>query len=118
MIIHIHPLAVQAVGGLEVGLLPLSQAAFFLWRQVSREAYDFSYESSFEETLAAGFRLGERAMLLNHHGMYAVGRDAAEGVFVATHVTQACEVQVHTLSMAGGDLSKVLVPKDADLDRQ
>ena len=27
-------------------------------------------------------------MILNHHGMYAVGRDAAEGVFVATHLTQ------------------------------
>jgi hypothetical protein len=50
--------------------------------------------------------------------MYAVGRDAAEGVFVATHLTQACEVQQRTLSMAGGDISKVVVPTEEVLDRQ
>jgi ribulose-5-phosphate 4-epimerase/fuculose-1-phosphate aldolase len=109
MIVHIHPPAVMAVGGLEWGLLPLAQAAFFLWGQVSREEYDFTYETSFEESLAQGFAAGQRAMLLNHHGMYAVGRDAAEAIFVATHLTQACEVQVRTLSMAGGDLDKVRV---------
>ena len=49
-------------------MLPLSQAAFFLHKQVSREAYDFSYETSFEATLQQGFAHGERAMLLNHHG--------------------------------------------------
>ena len=114
MIAHIHPYAVMAVGGLKYGLLPLSQAAFFLWGQVSREDYDFTYEESFESTLAQGFQRGDRAMLLNHHGMYAVGSDVAEAVFVATHLTQACEVQVRTLSMAGGDLSKVLLA-DGDL---
>jgi ribulose-5-phosphate 4-epimerase/fuculose-1-phosphate aldolase len=117
-IIHIHPHAVMAVGGLEWGLLPLSQAAFFLWGQVSREDYDFTYEQSFEETLQHGFDNGQRAMLLNHHGMYAVGRDVAEAVFVATHLTQACEVQVRTLSMVGGDLSKVLLPSSHDLSTQ
>jgi ribulose-5-phosphate 4-epimerase/fuculose-1-phosphate aldolase len=109
MIVHIHPYAVMAVGGLDYGLLPLSQAAFFLFGQVSREQYDFTYENNFEEALARGFSQGQRAMLLNHHGMYAVGRDVAEGIFVATHLTQACEVQVKTLSMVGGDLSKVRV---------
>ena len=51
-------------------------------------------------------------------GMYAVGGDAAEGVFVATHLTQACEVQQRTLSMAGGDISKVVVPTEEALDQQ
>ena len=41
MIVHVHPYAVMAVGGTKAGLLPLSQAAFFLWKQVSREEYDF-----------------------------------------------------------------------------
>lgn len=117
-IIHIHPYAVMAVGGLEWGLLPLSQAAFFLWGQVSREAYDFSYTRSFEDALASGFGNGERAMLLNHHWMYAVGRDAAEALFVATHLTQACEVQVRTLGMVGGDLRKVVLPSGEELSAQ
>ena len=118
MIVHIHPPAVMAVGGLHYGLLPLSQAAFFLFGQVSREAYDFTYETDFETNLARGFANGERAMLLNHHGMYAVGRDVAEALFVATHLTQACEVQVRTLSMVGGDLTQVILPSGDDLSLQ
>lgn len=110
MVIHIHPYSVMAVGGLESGLLPLSQAAFFLYGQVSREGYDFTYEGSFEDSMRKGLGDGQRAMLLNHHGMYAVGRDAAEAFFVAKHLTQACDVQVKTLSMVGGDLSKVILP--------
>merc|ERR1711991_965842 len=93
-------------------------AAFFLYGQVSREGYDFSYENSFEDGLRKGFANGQRAMLLNHHGMYAVGRDAAEAFFVAKHLTQACDVQVKTLSMAGGDLSKVILPEFPQLRRQ
>jgi len=117
-VLHVHPYAVMAVGGLKEGLLPLSQAAFFLHDQISREAYDFSYENSFEDGLRRGFSGGKRAMLLNHHGMYAVGRDAAEALFVAQHLNQACEVQVKTLAMAGGDLSKVIVPDPTVLRRQ
>jgi len=110
-VIHVHPYSVMAVGGLKVGFLPLSQAAFFLHGQVSREGYDFSYETSFEDSLRVGFADGKRAMLLNHHGMYAGGRDGAEAFIVAKHLTQACDVQVKTLAMAGGDLSKVIIPE-------
>lgn len=117
-VIHVHPLSVMAVGGLKSGLLPLSQAAFFLYGQVSRENYDFTYEGSFEDSLAKGFAGGKRAMLLNHHGMYAVGRDAAEAFFVAKHLTQACDVQVKTLSMAGGDLDKIILPDAKQLEMQ
>lgn len=113
-VLHVHPYSVMAVGGLKSGLLPLSQAAFFLYGQVSREEYDFTYENSFEDSLRKGFSDGKRAMLLNHHGMYAGGRDAAEAFFVAKHLKQACDVQVKTLAMAGGDLNKVILP-DADM---
>lgn len=112
-VLHAHPLSVMAVGGLKSGLLPLSQAAFFLYSQVSRENYDFTYENSFADSLQRGFSNGKRAMLLNHHGMYAVGRDAAEAFFVAKHLTQACEVQVKTLGMAGG-IDNVILP---DMDK-
>lgn len=115
---HVHPDSVMAVGGMEAGLLPLSQAAFFLFGKISREGYDFTYENSFEDGLRKGFCDGQRAMLLNHHGMYAVGRDAAESFFVAKHLTQACDVQVKTLAMAGGDLSKVIIPDSSQLRDQ
>ena len=118
MIIHIHPYSVMSVSGTKYGLLPLSQASFFLWGQISREIYDFTYENSFESNLKAGFVNGERAMLLNHHGMYAVGKDVAEATFVATHLTQACNVQIQTLSSVGGDLRKVLLPSSEQLNIQ
>jgi len=117
-ILHVHPISVMAVGGTKAGLLPLSQAAFFLHGQVSRENYDFTYETSFEDSLQKGFSDGKRAMLLNHHGMYAVGRDAAEAFFVAKHLTQACDVQVKSLSMAGGNLENLILPDEAMLQAQ
>eukprot|EP00405_Crypthecodinium_cohnii_P036511 CAMPEP_0206548904 /NCGR_PEP_ID=MMETSP0325_2-20121206/14152_1 /ASSEMBLY_ACC=CAM_ASM_000347 /TAXON_ID=2866 /ORGANISM="Crypthecodinium cohnii, Strain Seligo" /LENGTH=333 /DNA_ID=CAMNT_0054048455 /DNA_START=26 /DNA_END=1027 /DNA_ORIENTATION=+ len=117
-VLHIHPLSVMAVGGLKDGLQPLSQAAFFLYGQVSREAYDFTYENSFADSLRRGFSNGKRAMLLNHHGLYAVGRDAAEAFFVAKHVKQACDVQVMTLGMAGADESAQLAPPAPTLIEQ
>eukprot|EP00441_Pelagodinium_beii_P046355 CAMPEP_0197622838 /NCGR_PEP_ID=MMETSP1338-20131121/2967_1 /TAXON_ID=43686 ORGANISM="Pelagodinium beii, Strain RCC1491" /NCGR_SAMPLE_ID=MMETSP1338 /ASSEMBLY_ACC=CAM_ASM_000754 /LENGTH=299 /DNA_ID=CAMNT_0043192601 /DNA_START=42 /DNA_END=938 /DNA_ORIENTATION=- len=117
-ILHVHPISVMAVGGTKAGLLPLSQAAFFLHGQVSRETYDFTYEGSFEDSLQTGFSNGKRAMLLNHHGMYAVGRDAAEAFFVAKHLTQACDVQVKSLSMAGGNLENLILPDEALLQAQ
>merc|ERR1711988_564077 len=64
-VLHVHPYAVMAVGGLKEGLLPLSQAALFLHDQISRESYDFTYENSFEDSLKTGFANGKRAMLLN-----------------------------------------------------
>merc|ERR1711879_702481 len=79
---------------------------------------DFTYEGSFEESLQRGFSNGKRAMLLNHHGLYTVGRDAAEAFFVAKHVTQACDVQVKTLSMVGGRLEDVILPDPKDLEAQ
>ncbi|CAM9994566.1 unnamed protein product, partial [Phaeothamnion confervicola] len=41
VILHTHPVAVMAVGGTKDGLLPLSQAAFFLHGVVGRYKYDF-----------------------------------------------------------------------------
>jgi len=116
-VIHVHPLSVMAVGGLKAGLLPLSQAAFFLYGQISREEYDFTYGNSFTGMLQKGFSDGKRAMLLQHHGMYAVGKDAAEAFFVAKHLTQACEVQIKTLSMAGG-MDNIIFPKSEHLVAQ
>ena len=42
VIVHAHPYPVMAVGATEEGLLPLSQAAFFLHGVIGRYKYDFS----------------------------------------------------------------------------
>jgi len=97
-IIHAHPHAVMAVASTEEGLLPLSQAAFFLHGAVGRYKYDFSYTDEFEQGIADQFAAGKRAVMLDHHGLYAVGDSARESWFVTFHLHQACEVQLRAQS--------------------
>merc|ERR1712186_205364 len=79
--------AVMAVANSKEGLQPLSQAAMF------------SHGGVFEERIAGLFAGGKRAILSEHHGMYCVGRTAAEAFFVAFHLIQACEVQMRSKGM-------------------
>lgn len=151
-VVHAHPHAVMAVASSEAGLLPLSQAAFFLHGQIGRCAashlpcaamrrharppsrsyhrahvlascsytmlrrykYDFAYGDEFEGAIAAQFAAGKRAVMLDHHGLYAVGTSAREAWFVVFHLHQACEVQLRAQS-AGQPL---VMPAQADLDVQ
>lgn len=115
-ILHIHPLAVMAVGGLTKGLQPISQAAFFLHNQHTTYKYNFGYESDFEADIANCFNNGKRVIILEHHGMYAIGSTVAEAFFVAFYTNQACEVQCRTLSM--GVLGGVKYPDIKALDKQ
>jgi len=113
-IIHAHPHAVMAVATTQKGLLPLSQAAFFLHGVVGRYKYDFSYGADFEEAIAQQFREGKRVVMLEHHGLYAVGTSAQDSWFVTFHLNQACEVQ--RLAQSTGQ--PLVIPDDAHLARQ
>ena len=99
----------MAVASSEQGLLPLSQAAFFLHGAVGRHKYDFAYGDEFEGAIASHFAGGRRAVMLEHHGLYAVGTSAADAWFVVFHLHQACEVQLRAQS-AGQPL--VMPPKE------
>ena len=113
-VIHAHPHAVMAGSATQGGLLPLSQAAFFLHDQVGSYKYDFSYESDFEDAIAAQFAEGRRAIMLEHHGLYAVGASAREAWFVTFHLNQACEVQLRAQSTG----APLIVPERKHLDAQ
>ncbi|KAG5182565.1 class II aldolase/adducin N-terminal [Tribonema minus] len=130
VILHTHPHAVMAVAATKAGLLPLSQAAFmfhgvavaatkagllplsqaaFMFHGVvTTYKYDFSYGGDFEGAMANGFKGFTRAMLLEHHGMYTVGRTAAEAFFVTFYINQACEVQAKVTIM-GPELEIVAI---------
>ena len=43
----------------------------------------------FENAIADQFAAGKRAIILNHHGLYAVGEDARDAWFVTFHLKQA-----------------------------
>jgi len=56
---------------------------------IGRYKYDFSYGSDFEDAIAAQFAAGKRAIMLDHHGLYAVGTSARDAWFVTFHLHQA-----------------------------
>lgn len=113
-VIHAHPHAVMAVASTEQGLLPLSQAAFFLHNQIGRYRYDFSYGDEFENAIAEQFAEGKRAVMLEHHGLYAAGVSAQDSFFVLFHLHQACEVQLRALSTG----QPLVMPESSQLDEQ
>jgi len=113
-IIHAHPHAVMAVASTKRGLLPVSQAAFMLHGAVGRYKYDFSYTDEFENAIADQFASGKRTVMLEHHGLYAIGASAAESWFVTFHLNQACEVQLKAQS-TGEDL---VMPSAEHLEAQ
>mmetsp|Transcript_56137 Transcript_56137/g.109903 ORF Transcript_56137/g.109903 Transcript_56137/m.109903 type:complete len:337 (+) Transcript_56137:139-1149(+) len=114
VVLHIHPIDVMAVASLEEDLQPYSQAAMMFHGQLSRYKYDFAYGDSFEAHLAEGFANGKRAMLLDHHGMYTVGRTVAEAFFVVFYITQAATVHLRAAA-TGRPLRRV---SDEDLAEQ
>ena len=113
-VIHAHPHAVMAVASTAEGLLPLSQAAFFLHNQIGRYKYDFAYGDEFEGAIADQFAAGKRAVMLDHHGLYAVGASARESWFVVFHLHQACEVQLRAQSSG----RPLVMPEKQHLDVQ
>ena len=68
----------------------------------------------FERAIADQFASGKRAIILNHHGLYAVGANAADAWFVTFHLKQACEVQLLVQSTG----AKLLMPDKQELKQQ
>jgi len=68
----------------------------------------------FERAIADQFASGKRAIILNHHGLYAVGANAADAWFVTFHLKQACEVQL--LAQSTG--AELLLPDKQELNHQ
>lgn len=112
-IIHVHPHAVMAVASTG-GLVPVSQAAFFLHGTIGHYKYEFSYDAEFEDGIAEQFASGKRAVLLEHHGLYAVGSSAKDAWFVTFHLHQACEVQLR----AQGSGRPLVIPQREELEKQ
>merc|ERR1712192_98220 len=97
-IIHIHTAEIMAVSSTDCGLLPYSQASMFLTKSIGRYRYNFSYDPGFEHELGILLRT-KRILMLDHHGCYALGKNAAEAFFVAFYFHQACNVQIKAMSM-------------------
>ena len=97
-VIHSHTRAGVAVSAMPDGLLPLSQHAGFVLGSLATHPYQDSTVAEDEGALLAR-DLGENfTMLLQNHGLLAVGRTAAEAFVYHYYLEMACKIQVDILS--------------------
>ena len=98
VIIHSHTRAGIAVSAMPQGLLPLSQHAGFVLASLSSHPYQDSTAASDEGDLLVRDLGDNQAMLLQNHGLLAVGRTAAEAFKYHYMLELACKIQVDVLS--------------------
>lgn len=97
-VIHSHTRAGVAVSAMPGGLLPLSQHAGFVLGTLSSHPYQDSTAVEDEGALLARDLGRNFAMLLQNHGLLAVGRTAAEAFIYHYYLEMACKIQVDVLS--------------------
>ena len=98
VIIHSHTRAGIAVSAMPQGLLPLSQHAGFALASLSSHSYQDSTASADEGELLVCDLADNYAMLLQNHGLLAVGRTAAEAFKYHYMLEMACKIQIDVLS--------------------
>ena len=110
VVIHSHTRAGIAVSAMPQGLLPLSQHAGFALASLSSHPYQDSTAAANEGALLARDLGDNFVMLLQNHGLLAVGRTAAEAFKYHYMLEMACKVQVDVLSCTD---QPILVEPDA-----
>ncbi|XP_053306504.1 gamma-adducin isoform X2 [Spea bombifrons] len=101
-VVHIHTPATAAVSSMKCGILPISQEALLL----GDVAY-YNYHGSLDdldERIQLQKALGPscKVLVLQNHGIMALGETLEEAFHYIFNVQLACEVQVHALAGAGG----------------
>jgi len=106
--IHTHSSAGVAVASYKDGLILTSQNACTLG-EISYHDYE-GISTNEDEQGRIIKSLGETSnlLILKNHGLLTCGDDVASAFFRIFQLTKACEIQVATLSMVGGDISKVV----------
>lgn len=109
--LHSHSRAGIAVSCMEEGLLPLSQQANEIMGLVCYHEYDYAPDNE-QECLRLAKDLADKwLMIMNNHGLLAVGRTVAEAFYHLYILEVACKVQVDV--MAAG--AKRKMPDEAAL---
>ncbi|XP_056465335.1 adducin 3 (gamma) b [Gadus chalcogrammus] len=111
-IVHIHTPATAAVSSMKCGLLPISQEALLLG-DVSYFGYHGDLDGR-DEKMAFQKALGPNAkvVVLQNHGLVALGETIEEAFHYVYHSQQACEIQVGALRCSGGVANLVVLDRD------
>jgi ribulose-5-phosphate 4-epimerase/fuculose-1-phosphate aldolase len=100
-VIHTHTRAGVAVSAMKCGLLPISQHAMRVQRQVTHHDYEgIALDLSERERMASDLGKASKAMILRNHGLLALGETVREAFEMMYYLDCACQIQVD--AMAGG----------------
>jgi ribulose-5-phosphate 4-epimerase/fuculose-1-phosphate aldolase len=104
-VMHLHTPAGQAVSAQSEGLLPITQTAMLLHKEVAYHDYEgVAVDLDERERLIAD--IGDKgAMILRNHGTLAVGENVGEAFIRLYFLERACEAQIMALSAGGSNLN-------------
>ncbi len=111
-VIHTHTRAGVAVSAMKCGLLPISQHAMFVQREVTYHDYE-GIALGMDERVRMAKDLGptSKAMILRNHGLLTLGRSVREAFEVMYYLDCACQIQID--AVAGGMDNVVQMSKHA-----
>ena len=111
-VLHTHTRAGVAVSAMKCGLLPISQHAMRVQRQVSYHDYEGIALDMDERTrMARDLGRKSKAMILRNHGLLALGVSVREAFELMYYLDCACQIQVD--AMAGGIDNVLLMSRHA-----
>ena len=97
-VMHSHTRAGMTVSTMKCGLLPLTQQANEMMRNVAYHEYDVAVGAE-EECERIGRDVADcHLMIMHNHGLLSCGRDAAEAFYLLYTLENACKVQVDSLA--------------------
>ena len=113
-VIHTHTRAGVAVSAMQCGLLPISQHAMRVQRDVTYHDYEgIALDMNERERMAQDLGPASKAMILRNHGLLALGETVREAFEVMYYLDCACQIQVD--AVAGGMEHVLLMsPRAAD----
>ena len=113
-VIHTHTRAGVAVSAMKCGLLPISQHAMRVQRQVSYHDYEgIALDLDERETMARNLGKTAKAMILRNHGLLTLGESVREAFELMYYLDCACQIQVDALA-AGLDNVNQMSQKAGD----
>jgi ribulose-5-phosphate 4-epimerase/fuculose-1-phosphate aldolase len=104
--VHVHPEEAIAISGMKRGLRPLSQNAMRFFNRVGYHDYE-GLTDSFDERERIVAALGmNRALVMRHHGITAVGETAREAFSLMKGFVSAARIQI-MMESSGQELLEI-----------
>ena len=111
-VIHTHTRAGVAVSAMKCGLLPISQHAMRVHREITYHDYEGIALDMDERTrMARDLGKKSRAMILRNHGLLTLGVSVREAFELMYYLDCACQIQVD--AVAGGMDNVILMSQSA-----